>query len=189
MPQAIFSYSANPPTRVTSLSSVAFAPDGATMAVGGNNYNSPTYKRIVEIWNIVTGKLVTSYPSEISLVKQVAFSPNGKVLVVGGGEPVGFTSTSSAEREVWSIAKVVRAESRTLTKGSFTVNSLAFSPTGNSLYVGTDNDVEVFSLLSLSQMAVYTGGGANSIAISSRNNLIATSSLFEWIGVSTLPFR
>lgn len=59
------------------LWSVAFAPDGKTLAVGGS------LKRL-HLWDVRSGELLRSFGSHPDNVWAVAFSPDGKLLCSGG---------------------------------------------------------------------------------------------------------
>ncbi|MGW8501506.1 WD40 repeat domain-containing serine/threonine protein kinase [Streptomyces sp. CLCI03] len=62
--------------------SVAFSPDGKTLAVGGRSSN-PGRARL---WSTATGKLTATLEGATFGVNSVAFSPDGRVLAGGSGD-------------------------------------------------------------------------------------------------------
>ena len=62
-----------------SIHSVAFSPDGATIACG-------TFLRTVEFWDVAKGTLKKSLTGHSGSVNAVAFSPDGKTLVSGSDD-------------------------------------------------------------------------------------------------------
>lgn len=100
------------------VSSLAFSPDGAVLAVGCAD-------RKVVLWDVAAGKrrgepLRTDQP-----VKSVAFSPDGGILAAGAGDRV----------VLWD-APLHAPRARTLAEGRGSVHPLAFSPDGGLLAVG-----------------------------------------------------
>src|SRR5207245_6877219 len=58
------------------VSSVAFAPDGQTLA-------SASADQTVKLWSVAKGKLLPSLQGHADIVSSVAFAPDGKALVTG----------------------------------------------------------------------------------------------------------
>ncbi len=56
--------------------SVAFSPDGLTLASGGND-------RFVRMWDIETGRLLRSLRGHTATVRQVHYAPDGLMLATG----------------------------------------------------------------------------------------------------------
>ncbi|AKG21309.1 AAA-like domain-containing protein [Calothrix sp. 336/3] len=103
------------------VSSVAFSPDGKTLASG-------SWNKTIKLWNVTTGKEITSLTGHKDYVSSVAFSPDGKTLV----------STSSDHIvKLWNVATGKEIASLTGHQGS--VNSAAFSPDGKTLASGSDD--------------------------------------------------
>jgi WD40 repeat protein len=59
--------------------SVAFSPDGKTLASGG-------WDGAVKLWDASTGKELASLKGHTSMVLSVAFSPDGKTLASGSSD-------------------------------------------------------------------------------------------------------
>jgi WD40 repeat protein len=110
-----------------SVNSIAFSPDGKTLATGDRSGN--TY-----LWNVATASKsapLTDPNSGSSGVLSVAFSPDGKFLAAGD---------SNGRTYLWNVA--ARTESAPLSdpnSGSSGVLSVAFSPDGKFLAAGDSN--------------------------------------------------
>ncbi|MFE2174422.1 trypsin-like peptidase domain-containing protein, partial [Kitasatospora sp. NPDC059462] len=59
--------------------SVAFSPDGHTLATGGDNTGKDRRGR-ANLWDVATGRIVASLPDYAGEVTSVAFSPDGHTL-------------------------------------------------------------------------------------------------------------
>jgi WD40 repeat protein len=66
-----------PPPEANTVMSLAFSPDGKTLAVGGSD-------TLIHLLNVADGKLVRSLAGHTSSVKALAFHPGGALLVSGG---------------------------------------------------------------------------------------------------------
>ena len=62
--------------------SVAFSPDGQTLASGSRDYT-------VRLWRAADGTLLRTLKGHTEDVYSVAFSPDGKTLASGGGTKCG----------------------------------------------------------------------------------------------------
>lgn len=107
---------------------VAFSPDGKTLASGGEN-------QFIKLWG-VNNKNVNFLKGSSEKVHTVAFSPDGKTLASGGADGI---------IRIWNLltGKV------TFNLGdSSCVYSLAFSPDGKTLVSGNgDNTIQVWNLV------------------------------------------
>ncbi|MEH2261069.1 MAG: hypothetical protein V7K60_33860 [Nostoc sp.] len=59
------------------VNSVAFSPDGKTLASGGDD-------KTIKLWNVTTGREIQTLPGDYNSVNFVAFSPSGQILTSCG---------------------------------------------------------------------------------------------------------
>jgi WD40 repeat protein len=97
------------------VQSVAFAPDGRTLASAGNDGH-------VHLWEQATGKELASWPAHGYAVLCLAFSPGGRLLASGS-----FDETVT----VWGVA--TRKALVTLEGRPQLVTAVAFAPDGQTL--------------------------------------------------------
>jgi hypothetical protein len=100
------------------VQSLAFAPDGKTLATAGHGPE-------VRLWDVATGRLLAALRGHSHEARIVAFSPDGKTLASGGDE--GMVC-------LWDVA-TGRPRSR-LPGYEAAVSALAFTPDGRTLAVG-----------------------------------------------------
>lgn len=94
------------------IASVAFAPDGKTLAVG-------IFSPVVKLFDVASGKAVGKFEGHTDAVRAAVFSPDGKALITG-----------SYDRTIklWDVA--ARKAQRTLEGHDDKVFSAAVSPSG-----------------------------------------------------------
>jgi hypothetical protein len=102
------------------VTSVAFSPDGKTLAFGTHNS--------VQLWNVANKQGLGDWKTGNGYVKSLAFLLGGKQLIVGGYQSVS----------VWDVASGTKV--RDLPKHRGFVTSLAVSPDGKLLATGCDDE-------------------------------------------------
>ena len=148
--------------RTNDVNSVAFSPDGNTIATGGHG-------GMLRLWDVNTkteiATLIAANPTY--WVNSVAFSPDGKTIATGSNDKTV---------RLWDVN--TKTEIATLT-GSDRVYSVAFSPDGNTIATGTDGTVRLWDVNTKTEIATITTGhkynyGIYSLAFSPDGNTIAT---------------
>ena len=113
------------------VQSVAFSPDGRTLASG-------SWDHTIRLWDITTGQHLKVLTGHTLTVWSVAFSPDGLTLASGSQDET---------IRLWNIA--TGAQIATLTGHTAPVKSVAFSPNGVTLASGSmDSTVRLWDLTS-----------------------------------------
>ena len=111
----------NGPFSVEGVKSVAFSPDGKTLASGGGD-------NVIHLWDIGTGKRKVTLFGHTGGVFSLAFSPDGKTLASGSHD---------SDIRLWDPH--TGEHKKTLTSHSAWVRSIAFSSDGKTLVSGSDD--------------------------------------------------
>ena len=99
--------------------SVAFSPDGSTLASGSQD-------NTVRLWDVATGNLTNTLEEHTGRVESITFSPDGITLASG---------SSDGTVRLWDMA--TGSLINTLEGHTGGVSSVAFSPDGNTLASGS----------------------------------------------------
>jgi WD40 repeat protein/predicted Ser/Thr protein kinase len=119
---------------------IAVSPDRALLATG-----SPEH--LVRVWDIASGRLVTSSPEKVRFLHALAFSPDGRLLAYADELGAIF---------LWDF--VGRRPLRKLGGHSGPVNALAFSPDGRTLAsAGMDHTVRLWHPEIDQEVAILAG--------------------------------
>jgi hypothetical protein len=185
---------------VGAVDSVAFSPDGKTLASG-------SVEGKAQLWDLVTGHSTTL--NESDSVESVVFSPDGKTLASGSGEGIvrlwdvtSGTSITTLKGHVAAVESVVFSpDGKTLATGSddktvwlwnvasrlsadalfhaSAVQSVVFSPDGKTLATGSDDKtVWLWDMASRTSIAILAGhaGAVQSVAFSPDGKILASGS-------------
>ncbi|MBE9038090.1 serine/threonine-protein kinase [aff. Roholtiella sp. LEGE 12411] len=143
-----------------SVSSVAVSPDGQMIASSGD--------RTIKLWNLATGKQISSLNGHSQQVNIVVISPDGKTLVSGSDDNT---------IKIWNLA--TGEQIRTLIGHSSAVHALAISPDGKTLVSGSDdNTIKIWNLATGRQIRTLIGHTfwVRSVAISPDGVTLASGS-------------
>ncbi|AFY33556.1 serine/threonine-protein kinase [Calothrix sp. PCC 7507] len=131
------------------VNSVAFAPDGITLASGSDD-------RTIKLWNLATVKQIRTLTGHSRWVWAIAFSPDGKTLASGSADKT---------IKLWNIA--TGKEIRTLVGHSQGIASVTFSPDGKTLASGSlDKKIKLWNLATGTEIRTLEGHSQAVAAIS-----------------------
>ena len=143
------------------VNSVAFTPDGETLASGSND-------NTIRLWRVATGSVLKTIRGQSDSVNSVAFSPDGETLATGSNDNT---------IRLWRVATGFLL--RTLRGHSDPVNSVAFSPDGERLASGSqDKTVRLWRVATGSVVKTMKGhdSSVNSVAFSPDGVRLASGS-------------
>jgi tRNA A-37 threonylcarbamoyl transferase component Bud32 len=139
--------------------SVAFAPDGQTLATGSDDTS-------VRLWDATTGREKAMLSGNRSAVFAVAFTHSGKLLISGGGD---------GTLQLWDVA--TRQGQGALPHRGGNVRRLSISPDDRTLAVGSSGQgVELWDLDSQSLRQTLSGhrGTMQAVAFAPDGRTVAT---------------
>jgi WD40 repeat protein len=144
---------------LNSVISIAFSPDGKTIATGSWHYT-------VKLWNLEGKELQTFQGNSLNSVISIAFSPDGKMIATVSGDNTV---------KLWNLEG---KELQTLIGHTSYVSKVAFSPDGKIIATGSgDNTVKLWNLEG-KELQTLTGHTSSvyEVAFSPDGKMIATGS-------------
>ncbi len=154
-----------------SVLSVAISPDGKTIASSGDD-------RKIKLWNLATGKPISSLNAYSGQVNAVVISPDGKTLVSGNDDNT---------IKIWNLT--TGKQIRTLTGHSDSVHALAISVDSQTLLSGSDdNTIKIWDLATGEQIRTLVGHTfwVRSVAMSQDGVILASGSFDKTIKIWNL---
>ena len=149
------------PPHADSVTSVAFSPDGTTLATGSRD-------KTARLWNVATGETIRTLTGHTKEVASVAFSPDGTTLATGSWDKTA---------QLWNVA--TGETIRTLTDDLKPVLAVAFSPDGTTLATGSwDKTAQLWNVATGETIRTLTGhtNEVASVAFSPDGTTLATGS-------------
>ncbi|MEH1825288.1 MAG: serine/threonine-protein kinase [Nostoc sp.] len=154
-----------------SVLSVAISPDGKTIASSGDNST-------IKLWNLATGKQISSLNGHFQQVNVVVISPDGKILV---------SASDDNTIKIWNLT--TRKQIRTLMGHSDSVHALAISADSETLVTGSDdNTIKIWDLATGEQIRTLAGHTfwVRSVSISPDSVIMASGSFDKTIKIWNL---
>jgi WD40 repeat protein len=151
-----------------SLRSVAFSPDGKTLAIGIGDSAPGKEGGTIKLWDVSTDREMRILKGHTYTVEKVAFSPDGKTLASGSWDHTV---------RLWDFA--TGKELRTLIGHSRQVEPVAFSPDGKTLASGSwDETVKMWDVATGTLLHTLEGHSkpVESVAFSPDGKTLASGS-------------
>jgi len=157
------------------INSVAFSPDGRTLAAGYEEYDSGDGRGGVVLWDVARRERLVDQWLAVAEgdVVSVAFSPDGKTLAAGCRRTIRV----GGGVVLWDVVRRERLVDQPLAVAEGGVESIAFSPDGKTLAAGYDGGVVLWDVARrerlVDQPLAVAEGGVESIAFSPDGKTLA----------------
>jgi WD40 repeat protein len=161
--------------RTGTLTDLAIAPDGKTVAVAGGDEKQGEAK----LWDVPTGKEQAAIKGLSSPARAVAFTPDGKTLALG---------VADGSVRLWNVTPA--RERAILTGHMGAIQALAFTHDGGTLVsTSSDKNIKLWDVGKGKERANLAGhtGEVASLAMASDSKTLATISLDRTIKLWDMP--
>ncbi|MDB9441825.1 hypothetical protein PN497_10695 [Sphaerospermopsis kisseleviana CS-549] len=142
------------------VTSVAYSPDGKTLASGGD--------KTIKLWAVKTGNLLQTFTGHSNLVTSVAYSPDGQTLA---------SASNDNTIKLWAVKTGNLLH--TFTGHSYWVGSVAYSPDGQTLAsASNDNTIKLWDVKTGNLLHTFVGHSNSvwSVAYSPDGQTLASGS-------------
>ncbi|PWI64590.1 hypothetical protein PCL_09520 [Purpureocillium lilacinum] len=159
----------------SSVSSVAFSPDGKLVASG-------SYDKTIKIWDAETGEVQRALAGHGEWVRSVALSPDGKLVASGSDDKtikIWDTATGEAQRTLVGHGSSVRSVTFSPDGHGSSVSSVAFSPNGKLVASGSyDKTIKIWDAETGEALRTLVGHGGwvRSVTFSPDGKFVASGS-------------
>ena len=142
--------------------SLSISPDNQTLASG-------SLDKTVRLWNLETKDLICTLAKRKDPIHSVAFSPDGKLLASGGERKYKADEGKKTTIYIWDFDS--KELIRTFLGHDLRVNALTFSPDGQTLASGSnDNTVRLWNVNSGKQLHIMEGNSGGTVAFTPDGN-------------------
>lgn len=159
------------------IRALTFSPDGRTLAAGTWPWAGPKDQVwSVFLWDVASGKRLSSELHPGFGVLALAYSPDGETLAVGGGDSIVHLWQPEPSRPFRSLPG----------HNSFEAWAVAFTPDGKTLVSGgDDHEVRLWDLAKRQERAVFRGHESlvTSLAVSPDGKRLASGSFDKRVTV------
>jgi WD40 repeat protein/uncharacterized membrane protein YhaH (DUF805 family) len=148
------------------VTSVAFSPDGASIASG-------SYDDTIKLWDAATGKETAAFIGHADVVNSVAFAPNGASIASGSND---------GTVRLWDVA--TGREIAAFTGHADGVNTVAFAPDGLTIASGSnDGTIRLWDVATGLEARSFGGNGSlvESLAWSPDGGRVASGHFSDFV--------